>query len=74
MADEEIVYQVSVETGGGEKSITQLRQEFKELQKSLAGTVAGSAKFNETIKALGANRGQLTELKSGNALLTTAKD
>ena len=62
MANEEIAYKVSVETGDGAKSLSDLKREFKEAQKSLSGLQQGTKEYTEALKKLGGARDDIKRL------------
>jgi len=62
MAKEEIAYKVSVETGDGAKSLSDLKREFKEAQKSLSGLQQGTKEYTEALKKLGGARDDIKRL------------
>lgn len=60
---EDIVFSTSIDDDGrGAKSLRQLKQEFKDLQKELQNTRVGTDEYNKTLQKLGAVKDDIGDL------------
>lgn len=55
--------QIDVNTGGSVKSLSDLRGEFKDIQKELSGLTPGTEKYIDALKRLGAVKDEIGDLK-----------
>lgn len=60
----DIAFKASVDLGGGEKSLSSLKKEFKETQKQLEGLTVGSEKYVDTLKKLGKVKDDIGDLNT----------
>lgn len=69
MAEEKVSLRIDVSAPGGEKTIGELKNEFKSLQEQIKNTTVGSEEYLKAIHRLGEVRGDLKDLKEDmNAL------
>ena len=61
---EEIAYNVSVNTGGGAKSLKELKVEFKAAQNELSGLTSGTKEYIDALKKLGGIRDDIGDLNT----------
>ena len=52
MADKEVAIKINVDADGGAKSLSELKKEFRETQKTLEGLTAGSKEYVRTLEKL----------------------
>lgn len=62
MTEENIALKVTIDNTNGAKSLKDLKQEFKDLQKELSGLQVGSEKYIQTLKKLGAVKDDIGDL------------
>lgn len=60
--DKEIAIKISVEADTGAKSLSELKKEFKETQKTLEGLTAGSKEYIATLEKLGGIKDDIGDL------------
>lgn len=58
----DIAFKADIDLGEGAKSLKSLKQEFKDTQKELDGLTAGSEKYIQTLKKLGAIKDDIGDL------------
>lgn len=63
MANEDIAFNLDVNTTGGAKSLADLKKEFKELQSELSKTKVGSEEYYNILKKLGAVKDDIGDLR-----------
>lgn len=49
MADKEVAIKINVDADGGAKSLSELKKEFKETQKTLEGLTIGTKEYVNTL-------------------------
>ena len=64
MADKEVAIKINVDADGGAKSLSELKKEFKETQKTLEGLTAGSKEYIKTLERLGGIKDDIGDLNS----------
>lgn len=64
MADKEVAIKINVDADGGAKSLSELKQEFRETQKTLEGLTAGSKEYVKTLERLGSIKDDIGDLNS----------
>jgi hypothetical protein len=64
MADKEVAIKINVDADGGAKSLSELKQEFRETQKTLEGLTAGSKEYVKTLEKLGGIKDDIGDLNS----------
>ena len=64
MADKEVAIKINVDADGGAKSLSELKKEFKETQKTLEGLTAGSKEYIKTLEKLGGIKDDIGDLNS----------
>ena len=62
MADKEVAIKINVDADGGAKSLSELKKEFKETQKTLEGLTAGSKEYVKTLERLGGIKDDIGDL------------
>lgn len=62
MADKEVAIKINVDADGGAKSLSELKKEFKETQKTLEGLTAGSKEYIKTLERLGGIKDNIGDL------------
>jgi uncharacterized protein (DUF1330 family) len=62
MADKEVAIKINVDADGGAKSLSELKKEFKETQKTLEGLTAGSKEYVKTLEKLGGIKDDIGDL------------
>ena len=62
MADKEVAIKINVDADGGAKSLSELKKEFKETQKTLEGLTAGSKEYIKTLEKLGGIKDDIGDL------------
>jgi len=62
MADKEVAIKINVDADGGAKSLSELKKEFKETQKTLEGLTAGSKEYVNALSKIGAIKGEIGDL------------
>jgi hypothetical protein len=62
MADKEVAIKINVDADGGAKSLSELKQEFKDTQKTLEGLTAGSKEYIKTLEKLGGIKDDIGDL------------
>lgn len=62
MADKEVAIKINVDANGGAKSLSELKKEFKETQKTLEGLTAGSKEYVNALSKIGAIKGEIGDL------------
>ncbi len=62
MADKEVAIKINVDADGGAKSLSELKKEFKETQKTLEGLTAGSKEYIKTLERLGGIKDDIGDL------------
>lgn len=72
MAKNKIAIEIDVNSEDGAKSIKQLKQEFKDLQKELEGVASGSEKYTETLKKLANVKDEIDDLNDAISAQTGA--
>lgn len=60
---QEVPFKVSVDTGTADKTIGELRQEFRDLNKVINETKAGTDEYNKAVVRLGAVKGTLQDVR-----------
>ncbi len=55
--------EIDVNTGDSSKSLSDLRNEFKDIQKELSGLTPGTEKYVDALKRLGAVKDEIGDLK-----------
>ena len=60
---QEVPFKVSIDTGTAEKTIGELRQEFRDLNKVIDQTKAGTDEYNKAVIRLGAVKGTLKDVR-----------
>ena len=60
---EKIIFDTEVNVSGGQKTVGELRQEFRDLNKEINNTKVGTDEYNTAIKKLGNVKGQMTDLR-----------
>lgn len=63
MAKEDIVFSAKIDQASGAKSLSDLKKEFKDLQKELSTTQEGTDKYIQTLKKLGAVKDDMGDLR-----------
>ncbi len=61
---EQIAYRIVVESDMADKSVGQLKQDFKDLNDQLSRTKIGTEEYKKTLQSLGVVKGGLTDLKN----------
>jgi len=64
MADKEVAIKISVEADGGAKSLSELKKEFRETQKTLEGLDSSSKDYIKTLERLGGIKDQIGDLNA----------
>jgi len=64
MADKEVAIKINVDADGGAKSLSELKKEFRETQKTLEGLTAGSKEYVKTLERLGGIKDDIGDLNS----------
>lgn len=64
MADKEVAIKINVDADGGAKSLSELKKEFRETQKTLEGLTAGSKEYVKTLERLGSIKDDIGDLNS----------
>lgn len=64
MADKEVAIKINVDADGGAKSLSELKKEFKDTQKTLEGLTAGSKEYVRTLERLGGIKDDIGDLNS----------
>ena len=64
MADKEVAIKINVDADGGAKSLSELKKEFRETQKTLEGLTAGSKEYVRTLEKLGGIKDDIGDLNS----------
>jgi small nuclear ribonucleoprotein (snRNP)-like protein len=62
MADKEVAIKINVDADGGAKSLSELKKEFKETQKTLEGLTQGSKEYVNALSKIGAIKGEIGDL------------
>jgi hypothetical protein len=62
MADKEVAIKINVDADGGAKSLSELKKEFRETQKTLEGLTAGSKEYVNALSKIGAIKGEIGDL------------
>lgn len=61
--DQDIAFNLDVNTSGGAKSMADLKKEFKELQKELSATTVGTKEYQLALQKLGAVKDDIGDLR-----------
>lgn len=64
MSDQDIAFNLDVPTGNAGKSLSDLKKEFKELQKELSNTSTGTKEYQKTLEKLGAVKDEIGDLRN----------
>jgi hypothetical protein len=62
MADKEVAIKINVDADGGAKSLSELKKEFKETQKTLEGLTIGTKEYVNTLQRLGGIKDEIGDL------------
>ena len=62
MADKDIAIKINVDADGGAKSLSDLKKEFKETQKTLEGLTVGTQEYVNTLQKLGGIKDDIGDL------------
>jgi len=62
MADKEVAIKINVDADGGAKSLSELKKEFKETQKTLEGLTIGTKEYVSTLQRLGGIKDDIGDL------------
>ena len=62
MADKEVAIKINVDADGGAKSLSELKKEFKETQKTLEGLTIGTKEYVNTLQRLGGIKDDIGDL------------
>ena len=62
MADKEVAIKINVDADGGAKSLSELKREFKETQKTLEGLTIGTKEYVNTLQRLGGIKDDIGDL------------
>ena len=62
MADKEVAIKINVDADGGAKSLSELKKEFKETQKTLEGLTVGTKEYVNTLSRLGGIKDDIGDL------------
>ena len=62
MADKEVAIKINVDADGGAKSLSELKKEFKETQKTLEGLTIGTKEYVKTLERLGGIKDDIGDL------------
>lgn len=69
MAEEKLALSININSGDAEKTVGELKQEFKELQEQIQKTTVGSDEYLKAMARLGEVKGDLKDLKEDMAAL-----
>lgn len=64
MSDQDIAFNLDVPTGNASKSLSDLKKEFKELQKELSNTSTETKEYQKTLEKLGAVKDEIGDLRN----------